>query len=128
MQLQMQQIINFTTFYEVAKQEKLSIKTTYKLAQLASIIEKNVNFYYEKLREIVKQYGQTNEKGEPVLTEDGQGVQLRPGTDEECNKAMLELTTLEVEIPDIWFGVEEFSTLSLTVAEFSPIMPFIKMD
>ena len=51
MQLQMQQIINFTNFYETAKQEKLSIKTAYKLAQLASSIETNIAFYRENFKQ-----------------------------------------------------------------------------
>lgn len=128
MQLQMQQIINFTNFYETAKQEKLSIKTAYKLAQLASSIETNIAFYREKLQAIIIQYGELDENGRPVPTEDGQGIKLRPGTDMDCNKAMYELQTFEVELPDITFTIEEFEGMNLSVAEIAPLMPFIKMD
>jgi hypothetical protein len=39
MQLKMQDILNFSAFYETVKSQKLSMKTAYRLAQLSKAID-----------------------------------------------------------------------------------------
>jgi hypothetical protein len=57
MQLQMQDIINFSVFYDVVKTQKVSIKTAYKLARLSQAIETEMQFYRERLQAIILEYG-----------------------------------------------------------------------
>lgn len=126
MQLKMQDVLSFVTFYETVKNQKLTMKTAYKLAQLARAIESESTFYRETLSKIIDQYGQKNEQGELIPTEDGTGVKLMAGKEEECYKAVFELQNVDIDLPDIQFDIEEFANIELTVTEMGAILPFLK--
>ena len=126
MQLKMQDILGFTAFYETVKAQRLSMKTAYRLTQLAKAIDEELQFYREKLQSIIQQFGELNENGQPILTEDGGGIKLRPGTETECVAAMSELQNFEVELPDIKFHVEDFGNIELSSTEMIAVLPFIE--
>jgi hypothetical protein len=125
MQLKMQDILGFTSFYDTVKSQKLTMKTAYKLAQLAKAIEGELQFYREKLQAIVAEYGMLDDEGRPVPTEDGNGIKLRPGTEEACFIAMKELQDIEVTLPDIVFSINDFDGVELTVADMGTMLPFM---
>lgn len=126
MQLKMQDIVNFTSFYEAVKSEKISMKTAYRLAQLMNAIEKELQFYRDKIKEILSTYGEKDEQGNPVPTENGEGFKLRPGTDLECFNAMHELQEIEVDLPDIKFSLEDFGNAEISTSAIAAALPFIK--
>lgn len=128
MKLKMQDILNFTTFYEVVKDEKLSIKTAYRLTKLTKAIENELGFYREKLQAIINQYAQLDEAGKPIPTEDGAGVKLRPETEADCYAAIYELQDIEVELPDIKFTFDEFEGTQLTIAQINTAMNFFEEE
>lgn len=126
MQLKMQDILSFSVFYETVKSKKLSMKTAYRLAQLAKAIDEELQFYREKLQAIIQEYGEKDGEGKPISTEDGNGIKLRPGTDMQCMAAMHELQTLDVMLPDIKFHLEDFGDIELSMTEMAAILPFIE--
>lgn len=126
MQLKMQDILNFPSFYDIVKTQKITLKTAYRLAQLARAIEAELQFYREKLQSIIAEYGQTDEKGQPVQTEGGNGIKLRPGMEQECIAAMQELQEIEINLPDIKFHLEDFGNIELSVEEITAILPFVE--
>ena len=128
MQVKMQDILGYLTFYEAAKDQKIPLKTAYKLAQLSKAIEGEVGFYQEKLRAIIKEYGQLDEEGNPILTEEGTGVKLRAGVEEECYNAMNELQEIEVTLPDVKITADELENMQLTIIEMNYIIPFLKEE
>lgn len=128
MKLKMQEIINFTTFYEAVKDEKLAIKTAYRLTKLTKAIENELGFYREKLQAIINQYAQLDENGKPIPTEDGAGVKLRPETEADCYAAIYELQDIEVELPDIKFTFDEFEGTQLTIAQINTAMNFFEEE
>lgn len=128
MKLKMQDILNFTTFYEAVKDEKLAIKTAYRLTKLTKAIENELGFYREKLQAIINQYAQLDENGKPVPTEDGAGVKLRPETEADCYAAIYELQDIEVELPDIKFTFDEFEGTQLTIAQINTAMNFFEEE
>lgn len=125
MTTQLQSILNFSQFYSNANSIRLPIKTAYKLSRLSAAIETEIVFYQTKFREIVAEYCLTDEAGNYIPTEDGQGFQLRSGTEEACAQALSELRSLEITLPDITFSIEEFDGMELTVQDMSGILPFI---
>lgn len=125
MQLKMQALINFPVFYETVKSQKLPIKVAYKLAQLSRVIETELSFYQEKLNSIIKEYAQLDDNGQPIPTNDGRGIKLRPGTEVACMSTMRELQEIDVTLPDITFSLSDFDSIELTVEETSAVMPFI---
>lgn len=124
MQLQMQQILGFPTFYSLVKGSKMPMKTAYKLSRLGAAIDIELNFYREKLHSIINEFGRLDENGNPIPTDDGQGVKLRPGTETQCFAAMKELQEIEVNLPDITFTIDEFDGVELTVEELNNALPF----
>lgn len=128
MKLKMQDILNFTTFYEAVKDEKLAIKTAYRLTKLTKAIESELGFYREKLQAIINQYAQLDEAGRPIPTEDGAGVKLRPETEADCYAAIYELQDIEVELPDIKFTFDEFEGTQLTIAQINTAMNFFEEE
>lgn len=126
MQLKMQDILNFSDFYNSVKTQKITMKTAYRLAQLAKAIETELQFYREKLQAIIAEYGEKDENGQPIPTEDGGGIKLRPGSEQECVAAMQELQELEITLPDIKFNIEDFGSIELSVENISAILPFVE--
>ena len=126
MQLNMHQIVEFPSFFNKVKSQKLSFKVAYHLTMLAQEIDKHISFYQEKFRELLFEYGQKDDDGNLVPTTDGQGIQLKPETIDEAQAKLTELQELEVEIPDIKFSLEDFKSVELTTEEIYVIIPFIQ--
>lgn len=125
MQIKAQAILDFANFYQKVKSSKMSIKTSYKLAKLATAIEAEVVFYREKLQTIIQTYGEFDENGQIIQIENGNGVKIKPGSEVECAGAIQELENLEVTLPDINFTLEEFDNIELSPEEICSIIPFI---
>lgn len=124
--MQLKTILGFPNFYNVVKDQKIPIKTAYKLSRLAKSIETEIQFYQEKLREIIQKHAILDENGQPVFTEENGGVKLIEGHETECYTEMQELQDLDVEIPDITFTLDEFANVELTLDEMNNFMSFIQ--
>jgi hypothetical protein len=123
----MHEILNFSGFYNLVKNQKITFKTSYQLAMLNNEIEKHVQFYQEQFQFLLNQYGQKDLDGNFIKTEDGQGIKLIQDKSEECLSKMDELHSLEVNLPDYYFNLEEFEKIELTPTEVNAIIPFIKI-
>lgn len=108
------------------KNEKIPLKTAYKFNKLLNVLEKELSFYQEKINEIISEYSQKDEDGNPVLSEDKTSVQIVKDKIEECQKKMEELSNIEFEINDISFALDELENIDLTVLEVRSLMPLIK--
>ena len=126
MTLKMYEIVDFPSFFEKVRNQKLSFKTSYRLTILAGEIEKHINFYQENFRNLLNIYGKKDENGNIIPTADGQGIMLVEETIPEFNTKYNELRMLDVELPDVFFGVDEFGDTELTPMEVYTIKPFIK--
>lgn len=124
--LKMYEIIDFPSFFEKVRNQKLSFKTSYRLTILAGEIEKHINFYQENFRNLLNTYGRKDENGNIMPTADGQGIMLVEEMIPEFNTKYNELRMLDVELPDVSFGVDEFGDTELTPMEVYMIKPFIK--
>ena len=125
MTLKMNEIINFGYFYEEVKDKKLSFKVLFKLSNLAKAIDEKTIFYREKLQEIFKEYGEFDENRNLIPTEDGKGIKVKPGTEQECVAKINELQSLDVELPEIKFNIDDFGDIELTIEIFNLIKPFL---
>lgn len=126
MTLKMYEVLDFASFFEKAKSQRLPFKTAYQLTLLSKEIEKHTAFYQEGLQQLISDYAQRDEDGNYIPTSDNQGVLLKPEHLEEVNKKLVELRELDVELPDISFSPVTFETMELSLDEISIIMPFIK--
>ena len=126
MTIKMYQIIDSPSVFEKLKSQKVPFKTAYKLTLLMQEIEKHINFYQEKFRELIMEYSKKDEEGNPVPTADGQGVQLAEETTAEAYQRLAELRELDVELPDTKFSVDDFGNVEISADEMIMIMPFIE--
>ena len=125
MTLKMYQLTDFSTFFEKVKNQKMSFKTSYKLTLLAQEIQKHIDDYQEQFRNLLLEYSKKDENGNPVPTEDGQGVLLVEETMNEAYQKLGELRELDVEVPDSKFSPDDFGDVELSPMEMTIIMPFI---
>ena len=126
MTLKMYQIIDFPTFYTKVKSQKLPFKISYKVALLDNEVQKHIDFYQENFRNLLMEYSKKDEQGEPLPTEDGQGVLLAEETMNEAYTKLAELRELDVELPDTKFSPDDFDTIEISPEEMMLIMPFIE--
>lgn len=126
MNLPIQKALILSEVYEKIRVQKLPIKLAYKLTKIFSEIEKETDFYYRKLREIIDIYAERDDEGKVIPADSGGGVKIKQDSIAVCQSEIDELTTLEVILPDITFSLEELESLELTVDEFSLFLPFIE--
>lgn len=120
------EIINFPLFYNQVKESRLPIRTAYKLSQLKKEIDFHLNFYRENLYSIISEYGVKDEQGQLQKTFSGDGFQIRPEFRDLCSKEIEELLNLRIELPEIYFKLEEFDGIELTVEALECGTIFIK--
>lgn len=125
MQIKMSEVLVLNNLYDKIKTQSTSIKTTYKLSKLFKAIQEENEFYTSELNKIIAEYAEHDENGNPVFLESG-GIKVKEGFAQTTKEKLNELWELEVELPDVQFTLDELDTISLTVEEFNPLLPFIK--
>ena len=123
--MKMYEILDFSKVYNSIKDEKMSIKTAYKLNKLIKKIEEENNFYNIKFHEIIEQYAEKNDQGEYQYIDEN-SIKIKEGKEQECYKKVSELQNLEIETPNITFSIEELGDINLTIDTVNMLMPFIK--
>lgn len=123
--MKMYEILDFSKVYNSIKNEKMSIKTAYKLNKLIKKIEEENNFYNIKFHEIIEQYAEKNDQGEYQYIDEN-SIKIKEGKEQECYKKISELQNLEIEIPNITFSIEELGDINLTIDTVNMLMPFIE--
>jgi hypothetical protein len=122
----MYEVIEFTNLYENIKDSKMSLKTAYKFSRLMQQLEKEINFYQTEFAKILQSYAKKDSEGNFLISDDGDSVEIIPGKELECNTKILELRSLEVEVKDITFKLQELDDLQLTISELSCILSLIE--
>ena len=123
--MKMYEVLELSNLYSSISNIKLPLKTTYKFTRLMKRAEEELNFYQEKFREIVEEYG-VKENGEYKLTPDGQSIAIIPGKEIECNTKLAELRNLDVLIDGIKFTIEELDGIDVSISELSCLMSLIE--
>ena len=122
---QMSQIIHFNVFYQEVKATKIPVKTAYKLNKLTNAINEHAAFYQEQIRNLLQDHAEKDAEGEYIYTNDNIGVKIKKESQQEFVEKVNELLTLDVELPDITFSIEEFGNIELTMESFNIITPFL---
>lgn len=123
--MKLYEVLSLKDFYASIKDKKFSLKTAYKFNRLIRRVEEEVEFYNTELAKIIDTYAK-KENGQYVYSEDKTSIEVIDGKDEECNIKLFELKTLEIDLEEFKFDIEELEGLDLTVAEMNIIYPLIK--
>lgn len=107
------------------KDKKMDIRTQYKLIKIKKAIEKEKELYSEQLFMQCDKYFEKNEEGKFIMNQDG-GYKIKDDKLEECNYIIKELNKLQVQLPDIFFSIEELELLDLNFEELETLIEFVK--
>lgn len=122
----MEQVIAFRNTMNIFNNYKLPLKVAYKMNKLKKAVETEGEFYANKFQEIVSTYGQHDENGDLVFSEDGEQILIKDGMVEECNKAIADLQTLTVSVDNCNLSIDDFGDeLECTPEELEALMPFL---
>ena len=123
----MDQIIAFRNNGDFFSNTTLPLKGAYKLNKIKKAVEKEGEFYTEKFQEIVEQYAKHDENGQLVFSEDGNQILIKDGMVDECNKALEDLQSLEVQIETYGLTLDDLGeNLECTPEELEALMPFME--
>lgn len=123
--MKLNSVLNFADFYREVKDKSMPFKTAYKLSKIAAAVETEVEFYRTKLTEIIREYSEKDENGDPVRTEDGEGVKLQAGREVECGEKIAELQNIEIQMP-MSLTIEDLESFDLTPELVAGVIPFIE--
>jgi len=106
--------------------KKLPIKTSYKLNRLFNELEVESKFFNETLEKIIDEYGQKDEAGNFILTDNGQGVKIKEEKFSECKNKIDELSNVEIHLDyEPVFSLDELDGLDLEMKYINLLIPFI---
>lgn len=123
MEITMQEVLELQPIYQIVKSKILPMKTSYKLAQLFKVIQEKFDFYQTQINLIITEYGEKDENGEFVQTEND-GIKIKSDKIVECQEKVNELSGLKIEVPNITFTFEELEPLELTLEQFMFLIKF----
>ena len=126
MNLTMSQILALNEQKKAFEKLSLPIKTSYKLTKLFSSIDQEIDFYTNKMKEIITAYSQKDENGAPIWSEDGTYIKVIPEKMTKCQSEVLLLNTMEITPPDISFSIEDLGEVNLSPENLQVILPFIR--
>ena len=101
-------------------------KTAYKISKLSNFLKDDANFYTERLSQIIEQYGEKDESGEPVIS--GSGYKIQKDKTDECAAAIKELSEIEATVPDTKIYLSELDGVELSPDDIAAIYAFIEED
>lgn len=114
----------FTTLSTFADQ-KLPIKLSYKIMKIMTNLEGEIEFYRNRLQQLLDECALKNDNGVMITTNDGNGVEIKPDKLEYFNNQYIELHEMPIEIDDFKFTLEELESLELSPKQLYTLQDFI---
>ena len=127
MKVTMEQVINFRNSGSIFGKTDLPLKVAYKLNKIRMAAEKEAEFYSEKFQNIISTYAKTDENGNLIFSDDNDQIMIKEDMIDECNKALADLQSLEIEINTYNLSIDDFGEdLKCTPDELETLMPFME--
>lgn len=107
--------------------QKLPLPVAYKLNKINNAAMKEAEFYQTKFNEIVAKYAKKDADGNLVFSEDGEQIMIQDDLVAECNEALEELMSLDIEIDTMGLKIEDFGeNFECTANQIDAISPFLE--
>ena len=104
--------------------EKLSAGLSYKIYKLCNSIEQEEQFFNQKKQAIIEEFGQKDANGQFVVDDNG-FVKIIDGKEPDAQRALDDLTSVDVEIPNVAFTIDELSEIKLSVRDMAVLEELI---
>lgn len=124
--MKLQDLVKATKIFETLSQEKINVRTSYKIMKVLKETKNDVDFWQEKGKEIIEKYAQRDDNNQIMVTPDQDGVMLQNDKLDDFNKEYNELNETEIQIPDIKFEIDEFDEVKLSAVDLMAIDEFLK--
>ena len=115
MKININEVVQIGNLCEKFSNRVVGARLAYKLAKLSKAISGDINFYQEKYIEYLEMFGEKDENGNFVSNKGN--VKIISGLEQECKEKFNELNSIEVEIPDIKFSLDELEQLNMTMKD-----------
>ena len=112
MKLEVHEALQIKRILMPLTEQKMPIKTSYKMMKLISNIEKEGEFFDQQLKKLLEEYAIKDDKGQ-VDFHDGR-VAIEKGKEDTFYKELEELNSIEIEIPELKFSIEELDNLEIS--------------
>ena len=120
-----QRLKELSMIIDKIKEKTFDINTQYKFIKISKVIREEEEYVNEQQYLLLKQYAELDEKGNFIRKEDG-GYKIKSEYVEECGLKLIQINNREVQLPDIYFSLDELEPLGLTLGELELLEPFIK--
>ena len=106
---------------------QLPISFSYKIMKFISSVEKEEQFFNQKLKELIEEYSEKDDNGAPVMTSQ-QYFKIAKDKEKECEEKVKELENLDVEVFEFKISLEDIEKMELKVTpkELYSLSPIIE--
>ena len=125
MKITMSQAFALNSLCEKLSDQQLPLHLSYKIAKGLNLISTELDFYKKQYTLCLKAYALQNSDGSFEMTDNG-NIKIKPGCEEECIKRLQELDSMEFELSNFEFTLEELDGLNFTINDMKVLSPFIK--
>lgn len=123
----MEQVIEFRNNIDFFANTNLPLKGAYKINKIRKALDKESDFYGEKFQEIIDTYAKKDENGDIVFSEDQNEIMIQEDKIEECNKALEDLQSLEIQVDNYNLIAEDLGDdMECTPDQLEALMPFFE--
>lgn len=113
-----------STIEKLAKR-KFNIQTQYKFIKIKKAIQDEEQIYQEQLKLNCEPFFEKDDRGQPIINKDG-AFKIKTEYMSECYLLMNQMNSFQVQLPDIYFSLDELEPLNLALEELLVLEPFIK--
>lgn len=120
----LENIINSAESLRALAQKELKGKTAYRVSRMLRELDKEYSLFNETRAELIKKYGEKDENGELVVSENGDYT-LQQEHVEDFYKEVNDLLKNEVELTVDKIDIDDLDNITFTPNEMLMLEPFI---
>lgn len=124
-------IIKSSTIQELEKifseinNKQFNIETQYKFIKIKKKLKEEIEIINNQIQILIDNYGEKDKNNNLILTENG-GIKIKADALQECENKIKAINELNIQLPDIYFSLEELKPLNLSFYQLEILEPFIK--
>ena len=107
------------------KDKVFNIQTQYKLLKLIKIADEEYPIYMEQFQSLLDSYAEKDDQGNIIHSEDG-GTKIKKNKMDILQEKLYELKQIKVQVPDLYFSLDELEKLELKMEELNAFIDLIK--
>lgn len=125
--MKLSELINARRIISDCADKEISPRASYRIMKFMNATEKDNEFYYSKIQEMIQKYAK-KDKGGNYVQSDG-NVVIAEDKVAEANAAALEIDNIDVEVDEkYWLRLEDFEDLKLSCRQMQALMPVLKEE